>query len=119
MVHLRSKVLVKDNSGVREVRLIQVYKGKFGHIGSMVLGSVIKVRPDSDFKKGDLVRGMLVSTKVGRVRKSGVRVQFAENAMVLLNKKMEPVGSRVLGVVPMDLRKYGQTKIVSRAQGVV
>lgn len=120
MISQGSVVNVIDNTGVREVRVIQVYnQSRFGKVGAKRIGAVIKVRPDSQFKKGDLVQGRLVGTKVGVNRKSGVRVRFHQNNIVLINKKGEPLATRILNPVPMDLRKRGHLKIVSRAPSVV
>jgi large subunit ribosomal protein L14 len=120
MISPGSVVNVIDNTGVRTVRVIQVYRtSRFGKVGASLVGAVTKVRPDSEFKKGDVVRGRRVGTKVGVNRRSRVRVRFAENNIVLINKKGEPLGTRVLNVVPLDLRKRGQLKIISRAPAVV
>jgi large subunit ribosomal protein L14 len=78
-----------------------------------MVASVIKVHSDSTFKKGDVVRGYIVTTKVGRTRPSGMVVRFPDNGCVLINKKMEPVGTRVLTVLPTDLRRQGRSKLLS------
>lgn len=120
MISPGSVVNVIDNTGVREVRVIQVYHtSRFGKVGASLIGSVRKVRPDSEYKKGDVVRGRRVASKVGVTRRSGIRVRFTENNIVLMNKKGEPLGTRVLNAVPLDLRKRGQLKIISRAPSVV
>jgi large subunit ribosomal protein L14 len=120
MISIGSVVNVIDNSGVREVRVIQVYHtSRFGKVGSTRIGAVVKVRPDSEFKKGDVVRGIRVGSKVGVNRRSGVRVRFPQNNIVLLNKKGEVIATRLLNTVPLDLRKIGQLKIISRAPSVV
>lgn len=122
MVQLRSKLVVRDNSGVKRVRRIQVMgmkTSRSGKIGKFVVASVLKARPDSTFKKGDVVRGYLVTSKVGRTRPSGVVVRFAENGCVLVNKKREPVGTRVHAALPSDLRRQGRSKLLSIASHVV
>ena len=120
MISPGSVVNVIDNTGVRNVRVIQVYKTtRFGKVGAIRIGAVTKVRPDSEFKKGDVVRGRRVGTKVGVTRQSGVRVRFEENNIVLVDKKGEPVGTRVLNAVPSDLRKIAHLKIIARAPAVV
>ena len=120
MVQLRSVRKVLDNSGVKEVRLIKISNGsKVGYLGDHVVATVKKLELPCDFKKGEVVRGILVSSKVGRKRKSGIKLSFDVNGMVILNAKKEPVGSRVLGVVPRELANVGQSKVIQLASHVV
>ena len=76
---------------------------------------VKKVNPDSSLKKGDLVRGYLVSTVRGHTRATGRRLRFPVNALVLVNKKQEPLGTRVRVPRPVDLRARGRSKLRTRA----
>lgn len=120
MVQLRSVRKVLDNTGVKEVRLIKVSNGsKVGYLGDQVVATVKKLELPCDFKKGEVVRGILVSSKVGRKRKSGIKLSFDVNGIVILNAKKEPVGTRVLGVVPRELGKVGQSKIIQLGSHVV
>jgi len=121
MVQLRSKRSVVDNSGVREVRCIQVKRAKAaeGTIGQHVVASVTKVRPGSTWKRGDIVSGVIVMVKKERRRKGGRWLRFESNGIVLLNKKNEPVATRVLGVIPTELRRLGYGKIVSMSDYIV
>ena len=43
----------------------------------------------------------------------------AINDIKILNKKGEVIATRLLNTVPLDLRKKGQLKIISRAPSVV
>lgn len=121
MVQLRTKRKVVDNSGVREVRCIQVKASKKaeGKIGKRVVASVTKVRPGSTWKRGDLVNGVRVMVKKERKRQGGRWVRQNENAVVLLNKKGEPRGTRVRGLVPVELRRRGYGKLVSMSEYIV
>lgn len=121
MVQQRSKRRVRDNSGVREVRCIQVKRGKKseGKIGDRVVGSVKKVRAGSTWKRGDLVNGVRVIVKKERIRKGGRWVRLNQNAIVILNKKGEPIATRVRGVIPIELRRRGYGKVVSISDSIV
>jgi large subunit ribosomal protein L14 len=121
MVQLRTKRSVIDNSGVREVRCIQVKRSKAseGSVGNLIVASVTKVRPGSTWKRGDLVRGVRVIVKKEFHRKGGSWVRFEGNVVVLLNKKGEPIATRVRGGLPMELRRIGYSKILSRSEFVV
>jgi len=121
MVQQRSKRAVVDNSGVREVRCIQVKRAKIaeGKVGSRIVASVTKVRPGSTWKRGDIVNGVRVMVKKEIRRKGGRWLRFESNGMVLLNKKGEPIATRVLGVIPIELRRIGYGKIVSMSEYIL
>ena len=121
MVQQRSKRIVVDNSGVREVRCIQVKRAKAseGSLGHVIVASVTKVRPGSTWKRGDIVNGVRVIVKKERSRKGGRWLRFESNGMVVLNKKNEPIGTRVIGVMPTELRRRGYGKIVSMSDYIV
>jgi large subunit ribosomal protein L14 len=121
MVQLRTKRKVVDNSGVREVRCIQVKRSKAaeGKLGKRVVASVRKVRPGSTWKRGDLVNGVRVMVKKETRRRGGRWIRQENNARVLLNKKGEPIGTRVTGVVPVELRRMGYGKLVSMSEYIL
>lgn len=121
MIQLRTKRKVVDNSGVREVRCIQVKRSKRseGTIGKEIVGSVTKVRPGSTWKRGDLVNGLRVMVKKEIRRKGGRWLRQDVNGRVLLNKKGEPIGTRVSGAVPMELRRMGYGKVVSMSEYIL
>jgi len=104
---------------VKEVRCIQVYRAKYGEVGHRFVASVVDARPDSEWKRGDRVRGVIVSTKKGLRRGTGVSMKFPENGAVLLNKKWEPRGTRITETLPIDLRNCGQMKLLTLAPHVI
>ena len=69
-------------------------------------------------------RGEVYIAVVGRIE-TGVRrsdcshVKFDGNAAVLLNKKLEPIGTRIFGLVTRELRGEKFMKIVSLAPEVL
>ena len=121
MVQLRTRRKVRDNSGVREVRCIQVKRSKRaeGTVGKEVVASVTKLRPGTNWKRGDLVNGVRVNVKKERRRRGGRWIRQEVNGRVLLNKKGEPIGTRVIAVLPVELRRRGYGKLVSRSESVV
>ena len=90
-----------------------------GRVGNTIVGSVKEVRGASTLKKGDVVRGVIVTTKVGVRRRNGVRISFGQNGRVLVNKKGELRGTRVRGVLPVDLRQKGYAHVLSLSAGSV
>lgn len=121
MVQLRTSLSVLDNSGVKTARRIQVkgMKKRPGYIGNFVVASVTKARPSSSFKKGEIVRGYLVTSVYGRTRSSGIHIRFPKNGLVLVNKKNEPIASRVIAALPNDLRRIGRLKRLTLASHTI
>jgi ribosomal protein L14 len=121
MVQQRTIREVRDNSGVRDVRCIQVKNGKGKEeIGKRVRGSVQKVKGvGKSWKRGGRVKGVRVITAKERKRKNGMWLRTNKNGRVLRNAKMEPRGNRVRGVRPTELRRIGYGKIRSRSRYVV
>ena len=122
MIQVESRLRVADNSGAKEIHCIKVLGGskkKYGKIGDIIVASVKDAIPDSNVKKGTVVRAVIVRTKKERRRVDGTYVKFDDNAAVLLSKTDEPIGTRVFGPVARELRGKGFLKIVSLAPEVV
>ncbi|NOQ50179.1 MAG: 50S ribosomal protein L14 [Mycoplasmataceae bacterium] len=122
MLQQESRALVADNSGAKEILIIRNLGGskkKFSYIGDVVVCSVKKAQPNNAIKKGQIVKAVVVRTKKGVSRKTGEVVKFDDNAVVLINDKKEPRGTRIFGPVARELREKGYTKIVSLAQEVL
>lgn len=122
MIQIRSMLNVTDNSGAREIRVINI-KGrpgsKRGRIGDIVVGSVRKRLPNSELEKGAVVNGVIVRTRNRYRREDGSYVRFDDNAVVLINQAMEPVGTRVFGPVPRELRRMNMLRVLSLAPEVL
>lgn len=122
MIQLQTRMTVADNSGAREIMCIKVIGGsrkRVGKIGDIIIASVKDATPDSNVKKGSVVRAVVVRTKKEKRRQDGTYIKFDDNAAVLLNKQNEPLGTRVFGPVARELRGKGFLKIVSLAPEVL
>ncbi|MDR2883770.1 MAG: 50S ribosomal protein L14 [Deferribacteraceae bacterium] len=122
MIQIQSRLKIADNSGAREIMCIKVLGGsrrRYGRLGDIIVASVKDAIPDSNVKKGSVVRAVIVRTSKERRRQDGTYIKFDDNAAVLLNKQDEPVGTRVFGPVARELRAKGFLKIVSMAPEVV
>jgi large subunit ribosomal protein L14 len=122
MIQMQSMLDVADNSGAKSVMVIRVLGGarvKTGGVGDIIIGSVKDAQPGSDVKKGQVVRGVVVRTRNNIRRDDGSYVRFDRNAVVLLNKENEPIGTRIFGAVARELRRKNFMKIVSLAAEVV
>ncbi len=120
MILPQTMLTIADNTGVKEVRCITVLgKRRRGQVGDIIVGSVRKRIPTSEFEKGALVRGVIVRTRAAYRRVDGSTIRFDENALVLVDKNLQPVGTRVFGPVARELREKGMMRIISLAPEVV
>jgi large subunit ribosomal protein L14 len=124
MVQLRSRLVVADNSGAKELMVFQIYGGsqrKVGHLGE-VLGCVVKrALPNGQYKKGDKVKVVLVRSRKEIRRADGSYIRFSENAGVIITSRenKDPIGTRVFGPIAREVRDLGFAKIASLAKNVL
>ena len=122
MIQMQSSLTVADNSGARELQCIKVVGGshrRYAGIGDVVKVSVKEALPRSRVKKGDVYNALIVRTKKGVRRRDGSVLRFDSNAAVLLNNKLEPIGTRVFGPIARELRGEKFMKIISLAPEVL
>jgi large subunit ribosomal protein L14 len=121
MIQMYTFMDVADNTGAKEVMCVQVLGGskrRVAYLGDIIRASVKKAIPGSDVKKGDVVKGVVVRTKVATRREDGSYVRFDSNALILLDNDNNPRGTRVFGAVPRELREKF-SKVLSLAAEVV
>ena len=122
MIQPESRLKVADNSGAREILVIRVLGGskvKSGNIGDVVVGTVKKAIPNSNMKKGKVVKAVIVRSVEGVRRSDGSYIKFDDNACVIIRDDKTPIGTRVLGPVARELREKDYMKIVSLASEVI
>lgn len=122
MIQMQSRLLVADNSGARELQCIKVLGGshrRYAGIGDIIKVSVKEALPRGRAKKGDVYNALIVRTKKGVRRRDGSVLRFDSNAAVLLNQKLEPIGTRVFGPIARELRGEKFAKIISLAPEVL
>lgn len=122
MIQMQSILNVADNSGAKKVMCIKVLGGSHhmeASIGDVIVVSVKDAIPESKIKKGEVCRALIIRTKTGVVRPDGSSIKFDSNAVVLLNKQEELIGTRVFGPVTRELRARKFLKVVSLAEEVL
>ena len=122
MIQQQTRLKVADNSGARELMVIRVMGGskrKYGNIGDVVVASVKKAIPNSNVKKGKVVKAVIVRSVEGVRRKDGSYIRFDDNACVLIKDDKSPIGTRVLGPVARELLDKDYMKIISLAPEVL
>ena len=122
MIQMQSNLDVADNSGARRVMCIKVLGGskrKYASVGDIIVVSVKEAIPRGRVKKGDVMRAVVVRTSKDIRRNDGSVIRFDTNAAVLVDNKSEPVGTRIFGPVPRELRAKRHMKIISLAPEVL
>lgn len=123
MIQKESRLNVADNSGARELLVIQVMGGsirRYGSVGDMVTATVKKAVPNSAVKKGTIVKAVIVRTKKEYKRDDGSYIRFDDNAAVIVDPDSKnPVGTRIFGPVARELRPAGYSRIMSLAPEVL
>jgi large subunit ribosomal protein L14 len=122
MIQMQTRLNVADNTGVKELMCIKVLGGsrrRTAGIGDIIVCSVKSVIPGSDFKKGAVVRAVIVRVRRPTRRTDGSYVRFDANAAVIIDNEKNPRGTRIFGAVARELRERNFMKIVSLANEVV
>ena len=122
MIQMQSNLRVADNSGARRVQCIKVLGGagrRYASVGDVIVVSVKEAIPTGRVKKGDVRRAVVVRVAKDINRPDGSTIRFDTNAAVLINNNNEPIGTRIFGPVPRELRAKTHMKIVSLAPEVL
>jgi large subunit ribosomal protein L14 len=122
MIQQYSRLRVADNSGAKQLMVIQVMGGsrrRYGAVGDTIVASVKQAAPGGGVKKGEVVRAVVVRAAQPWRRSDGSYIRFDENAAVVLSDEFNPRGTRIFGPVARELRERNYMKIVSLAPEVV
>ncbi|MBS0314138.1 MAG: 50S ribosomal protein L14 [Burkholderiales bacterium] len=122
MIQMQSMLDVADNTGARRVMCFKVLGGskrRYASIGDVIKVSVKDAQPRGRVKKGEIYNAVVVRTAKGIRRNDGSLIRFDNNAVVILNAKLEPIGTRIFGPVTRELRTEKFMKIVSLAPEVL
>lgn len=122
MIQTETQLEVADNTGARKILCIKVLGGskrRYASIGAIIKVSVKQAAPRGRVKKGEIYNAVVVRTAKGVRRQDGSLIKFDSNAAVLLNNKLEPIGTRIFGPVTRELRSERFMKIVSLAPEVL
>jgi len=122
MIQMQTILNAADNSGARRVMCIKVLGGskrRYAGVGDVIKVSVKDAIPRGRVKKGEVYNAVVVRTRKGVRRKDGSLIRFDGNAAVLLNARLEPIGTRIFGPVTRELRSGKFMKIISLAPEVL
>ncbi|HWL51276.1 MAG TPA: 50S ribosomal protein L14 [Chthoniobacteraceae bacterium] len=121
MLQLLSRLDVADNTGARAAKMISVIgkATKVARVGDVVTVHIREASPGGTVKKGDVVRAVVVRTKQAVRREDGSYLRFDKNAVVIIDKDLNPRGTRIFGPVARELRERNFMKIISLAPEVL
>ena len=122
MIQMQSNLEVADNSGARRVMCIKVLGGskrRYASVGDIIVVSIKEAIPRGRVKKVDVRKAVVVRVSKDIKRKDGSVIRFDQNAAVLVNNSGEPIGTRIFGPVPRELRAKNHMKIISLAPEVL
>lgn len=125
MIQNESYLNVADNSGARTVMCFKVLGGshrRYASVGDVIVVAIKDALPTSKVKKGTVAKAVVVRTRKEIRRADGTYIRFDDNAAVLLNNNLEPIGTRIFGPVAREMRvpsKDGYMKIISLAPEVL
>lgn len=122
MIQQQTMLDVADNSGAKKVMCIKVLGGskrRYASIGDIIVVSIKEAIPQAKVKKGEVARAVVVRTAREVKRPDGSYIRFDGNSAVLINKDLEPIGTRIFGPVARELRARKFMKIISLAPEVL
>ena len=126
MIQPQTILKVADNSGAKTVKCIKVlggFKKRYASLGDMIVVSVQQLRnkskKTSKVLKGGVFRALVIRTKIQRTKRDGSSFTWNENAVTLVNKQGNPIGTRILGPIPKILKKKKFTKFTSLSSGLI
>lgn len=122
MIQMQTNLQVADNSGAKRVQCIKVLGGskrRYAHVGDIIVVSIKEAIPRGKVKKGEVRKAVVVRTAKAIQRDDGSVIRFDGNAAVLVNQNGEPLGTRIFGPVPRELRAKKHMKIISLAPEVL
>ena len=122
MIQAESYLEVADNSGARQVMCIKVLGGskrRYARVGDVIKVTVKDAIPRGKVKKGQVLNAVVVRTRKGVRRADGSIIRFDDNAAVLLNTQLAPIGTRIFGPVTRELRGEQFMRIISLAPEVL
>lgn len=112
MIQNETLINVADNSGAKLVKCLKIlgsYKKKVGKVGDILVVSIKKLKQKTKktlkVKKKDIFKALIIRTKHIIIKNNGFFVKFSENAIILLDKQKNPIGTRLNGFILKSLKK--------------
>ena len=101
------------------IRVLGGSRRRYARVGDVIVASVKEANPNSQVRKGDVVRAVVVRATKEYRRLDGSYIKFDKNAAVLIDAQDQPRGTRIFGPVARELREKAFARIVSLAPEVI
>jgi len=117
MIQLQTCLSVADNCGATQLQCIRIpgTRRKFARVGDEIVGVVKAAMPLLTVKRREIVRAVIVRTKQAQTRKDGSHIRFDDNAVAIVDKSGNPLGTRVFGPVAREVKVKGFTAVAALA----
>jgi len=118
MLYVNSYLNICDNSGITQIKCFNILKKSFkskGTIGDMLIGSIKKLSRNyksKKLKKGDIVKVIIVSINETLTRNS-IKIKNNKSFGIILNNQLLPLGTRIYGMVFLELRLKKHYRILT------
>lgn len=122
MLQERSIIKVADNSGAKFVRCFRVLGGcrkRYAQAGDIIISSVQSAEPRKAVKKKDIVKGVIVRQRQALRRRDGSYIRFDDNAIVLIDEKKQPRGTRIFGPIAREVKEKGFEEVAQLAEEIL
>ncbi len=122
MIQERAILKVADNTGAKTVRCFRVLGGsrrRYAEVGDLIIASVQTAEPRKAIKKKDVVRCVIVRQRKVLRRPDGSYIRFDDNAVVIIDEKKQPKGTRIFGPLPREVKEKGYEAISSMAEEIL
>jgi large subunit ribosomal protein L14 len=123
MVYINTKLIISDNSGGKLGECIKVLRSRYGraHLSSLVVLVIKKAStdPNKKVKLHDIRIGIVIRMSKITRRFNDITIKFEDNAVILIDKRDNPLGSRIFGPVANELVSKKYNKIVFMASSII
>ena len=96
-----------DNTGAKKLQIIAVfgYKGRRRKRPAAGVGDIVKcsVKEGTVKWRKQMCRAVIIRQKKEYRRANGMRVEFEDNAAIMVNDRNEPVGTQVKGPMAKEV----------------
>lgn len=127
MIQKESHLRIVDNSGALIVKCIGFngeFNKSFATVNQILKVSVQSIRSTGrskvDLKKGAKLNVLVVGVKKSQKRRSGFFFCVDQSDAILLGASDgKPFGTKIKGLLPKELRKSGNSRLLSISAGVL
>lgn len=122
MIFTETRLIVNDNSGGKRVKCLKVMNSSNSSgckPADLIIVSIKKIRKNRNIIKGQICRAIFTRGKKNFIRCDGSSIKFSNNALVLIDKKEVPIGTRIVGLTYKELRDKDYPKVLALAKSIL